>query len=358
MPKFKKIKVESYKPGRFKIKSLRKVIKLSSNESALGVSSRVKKAIQKGQKDIIKYPDNNSINLRKEIAKKFKCNFDKIICGNGSDEIIKIICELFLKPNDEVIVPQYSFLMYRIYASISGAKVLFSKENNFKISINEVLNKVNKRTKIVFLANPNNPTGTYLSKLELTQLRKRLKKNILLVVDDAYFEYMKKKNYTSGLDLFKNKENVIVLRTFSKIHGLASLRVGWGYGSKRIINAMYKIKPPFNVNKIGQYCAIESLKDNDFIKKSVRHNFLWAVKISKELKKFNIQTNETSGNFFLLNFNKAKFSAHHVFNKLEKKGIILRDMNAYKIKNALRLTIGSSFANKEFIKCLRNIFNR
>ena len=138
--------------------------------------------------------------------------------------------------------------MYRIYASISGAKVLFSKENNFKISIDEVLNKVNKRTKIVFLANPNNPTGTYLSKLELIQLRKRLKKNILLVVDDAYFEYMKKKNYTSGLDLFKNKENVIVLRTFSKIHGLASLRVGWGYGSKRIINAMYKIKPPFNVN--------------------------------------------------------------------------------------------------------------
>ena len=189
---------------------------------------------------------------------------DKIICGAGSDEIIQIICQLYLKPSDEVIVPQYSFLMYRIYAQIIGAKVVFSKEKNFKVSVDEILKKVTKKTKLVFIANPNNPTGTYLSKRELIELRKKLNKNILLVLDDAYFEYMKNKDYKPSLDLFKNTNNVVVIRTFSKIYGLASLRVGWGYANKKIINAMNLIKPPFNVNQIAQRAAIEALKDNKF----------------------------------------------------------------------------------------------
>jgi histidinol-phosphate aminotransferase len=190
-----------------------------------------------------------------------------------------MICQLYLKPQDEVIVPQYSFLMYRIYAKIVGAKVIFSKEKNYKVSVSEILKKVYKKTKIVFIANPNNPTGTYLEKKELIELRKKLRNNILLVLDDAYFEYMKNKNYKSSLDLFKNKENVITIRTFSKIYGLASLRIGWGYASKKIINAMNLIKPPFNVNRLAQIAAIESLKDKKFITKSVKHNTVWATKI-------------------------------------------------------------------------------
>ena len=158
--------------------------------------------------------------------------------------------------------------MYRIYSKIVGAKVIFSKEINFKISIKEILKKVTKKTKIVFIANPNNPTGTYLNKKEVLMLRKRLNKNVLLVIDDAYAEYMKNSDYSSGLDLFKNKENVFILRTFSKIFGLASLRVGWGYGSKKIIDALNVIKPPFNVNGIAQLAASESLKDKKFIDKS------------------------------------------------------------------------------------------
>ena len=148
-----------------------------------------------------RYPDGKAQNLRKEISRRYKCNPDKIICGAGSDEVIQMICQLFLKPSDEVIVPQYSFLMYRIYSNIVSAKVKFSKEINFKISNTEILKKVTKKTKIVFLANPNNPTGTYLTKKELLDLRKKLDKNILLVVDDAYAEYMKNKDYKSGLDL-------------------------------------------------------------------------------------------------------------------------------------------------------------
>ena len=190
--KFKKLKVETYKPGKSKLSRLKNIIKLSANESALGFSQKVKKEIN-NKINISKYPDSKSKNLRKYISNKFKCRFENIICGSGSDEIIQIICTLFLKPNDEVIVPQYSFLMYRIYSQISGAKVIYSKENNFKISISEILKKVSKKTKIVFIANPNNPTGTYLEKQELLKLRKRLRSNILLVIDDAYVEYIKKK---------------------------------------------------------------------------------------------------------------------------------------------------------------------
>ena len=357
LPKFKKIGLESYKPGASKLSRFRNIIKLSANESALGTSPKVKKAINK-KINLSKYPDSKTKELRLNISKKFNCDFKKIICGAGSDEIIQIICQLFLKPRDEVIVPQFSFLMYRIYSKNVGANVIYAKEKNYKISVSEIVKKVSKKTKIVFLANPNNPTGTYIEKNELLKLRKKLRGNILLVVDDAYVEYMKNKNYTSGLKLFKNSNNVIVLRTFSKIYGLASLRIGWGYGPKKIIEAMSTIKPPFNTNSAAQLAAVVALNDKSFINKSVRHNFFWANKLKKILNNFNINTNEVTANFLLLNFNKCKYSANYVQKKLENKGIILRGMQSYKIKNALRLTIGNSTANNKLIKILYKVFKK
>ena len=357
LPKFKRNSFESYKPGKSRISRIKNIIKMSANESALGTSPKVKKEINR-KINLSKYPDSESNNLRLNISKKFNCKFDKIICGAGSDEIIQIICQLFLKPKDEVIVPQFSFLMYRIYSKIAGAKVLFAKENNFKISVSEIIKKMSKKTKIVFLANPNNPTGTYLKKNELLELRKKLKSNILLVVDDAYDEYMQKKDYASGLRLFKKSKNVIILRTFSKIYGLASLRIGWGYGAKKIIDAMNIIKPPFNVNMVAQIGAVAALNDKNFIKKSIKHNFIWSNKIKKILNKFNIMTNEVNTNFFLLNFSKCRYSANYIQKKLENNGIILRSMQTYKIKNALRLTIGSSSDNKKLINIFKKIFNK
>jgi len=357
LPKFRKINVKSYRPGKSRLSKIKNIVKLSANESALGLSPKVKREINK-KINFSKYPDNNSNNLRLTISKKFKCQFEKIICGAGSDEIIQIICQLFLKTKDEVIVPQYSFLMYRIYAKISGAKVLDSKEYDYKISVSEIIKKVSKKTKIVFLANPNNPTGTYLKKSELLELRKKLRNNILLVVDDAYDEYINKKDYVSGLSLFKKSKNVIILRTFSKIYGLAALRIGWGYGPKKIIDAMNIIKPPFNVNMVAQIGAVAALNDKNFIKKSIKHNFIWSNKIKKILNKFNIMTNEVNTNFFLLNFSKCRYSANYIQKKLENNGIILRSMQTYKIKNALRLTIGSSSDNKKLINILKKIFNR
>ena len=357
--RFKRFNIDAYKPGRSRIKNMKKVVKLSANESALGVSPKVKKIISNKNLSFFRYPDPKSRKLRMEISKKFKCNIEKIICGSGSDEVIQMLCQLILKPKDEVIVPQFSFLMYRIYAKIVGANVIFSKEKKFKVSISEIIKKVTKKTKMVFLANPNNPTGTYLNRSELIKLRKKLRKNILLVVDDAYFEYMKNLDYSSGLDLFRNKENVFILRTFSKIYGLSSLRVGWGYGAKKIIDALNIIKPPFNVNEVAQKAAVESLKDSKFISRSVKHNIFYATKLKFFLQKYGITSNEVSANFLLLNFKECKFKAKYFNEKLKNKGIILRSTeNGYKIKNMLRLSIGSASENLKFMSAVKSIFNK
>ncbi|MFL2895175.1 MAG: histidinol-phosphate transaminase [Candidatus Pelagibacter sp.] len=357
--RFKKFNIEAYKPGKSSIKRLKRIIKLSANESALEVSPKVKKVISNKNVNFFRYPDGKSKELRNQISKKFKCDKEKIICGAGSDEVIQMLCQLFLKSKDEVIVPQFSFLMYRIYSKIVGAKVVFAREKKFKVSISEILKKVTRKTKIVFLANPNNPTGTYLNKFELVQLRRKLRKNILLVVDDAYAEYMINSDYRSGLDLFKNKQNVFILRTFSKIYGLASLRIGWGYGQKKIIDALNIIKPPFNVNEVAQKAALESLKDIKFISRSIKHNIIYATKLKKFLDKYNINSNEVSANFLLLDFAKCKFKAKYFYKKLKTKGIILRSTeDGYKIKNMLRLTIGSKTDCLKFIRAVESIFNK
>ena len=357
-PKFKKFKIEAYKPGKSKLKKLKKIIKLSANESALGMSPSVAKIISNQKLNLERYPDGKSELLRKEISKKYKCNKDKVICGAGSDEVIQLICQLFLKPKDQVVVPQYSFLMYRIYANIVGAKVVFAKEINFKVSITEIIKKVTKNTKIVFVANPNNPTGTYLTKKEIIELRKKLNKRILLVVDDAYAEYMKNEDYKSGLELFKNMDNVFILRTFSKIFGLASLRVGWGYGSKKIINALNIIKPPFNVSHIAQLAATEALKDKKFIDQSIKHNFLFAKKIKTYLEQYQIFSNSISANFLLLDFKNCKHTAKYLYEKLKQRGIIVRSTeDGYHIRNKLRLTIGSKQENLAFMNAVKNILN-
>ena len=357
VPKFKIFRIKAYKPGRSTLGKLKNITKLSANESALGVSPKAKKVLKLKNLNLSKYPDSKAKLLRKEISKRFNCDFNKVICGAGSDEIIQMICQLFINPRDEVILPEYSFLMYRIYSKIVGAKVVFAKEMNFKISIKEILKKVTKKTKIVFIANPNNPTGTYLNKKEVLELRKRLNKNILLVIDDAYAEYMKNSDYSSGLDLFKNKENVFILRTFSKIFGLASLRVGWGYGSKKIIDALNVIKPPFNVNGIAQLAASESLKDKKFINKSIKHNLFYAKKIKKFLENYSIFSNTVSANFLLLDFEKSRYSANFFYQNLKKKGIILRSTETgYHIKNKLRLTIGSSKENLKFMSIVKRMF--
>tara|TARA_S200000501_G_scaffold331917_1_gene334257 strand:- start:339 stop:1415 length:1077 start_codon:yes stop_codon:yes gene_type:complete len=355
LPKPKKINAEKYVAGLSLFKQKTVKIKLSANESALGPSPRAIKEFNKASKNLKRYPDSEGILLRGVLANKFKLDPRRIILGSGSDQIFELICKSFLKKDDEVIVPEFSFIIYRIYSKIYGAKIKYAKEKNFRISINNIISKVNKRTKIVFLANPNNPTGTIISKKELLRLRKKLRSNILLVVDDAYFEYVKDKNYLPGMKLFSNSKNVIVTRTFSKIYGLAGLRVGWGYGPKNLIYALNKVKPPFNINRAALFAAAESIRDVKWLNKEIKHVNRWAKIFYNNFRSLGIETNSSYGNFLLINFNKIRGNAKRIFLKLAKKGILVRKMDVYKIKNSLRITIGNNFENKRFIKTLRKI---
>jgi len=357
LPKPNNIQAEKYEAGMSLFKKKLARIKLSANESALGPSPKAKKEFIKVSKNFSRYPDPDGTLLRDTLSRKFKLDKNRIILGSGSDQIFELICKSFLKKGDEVIVPKYSFIIYRIYSRMNGAKVIFSKENNFTVSVIDILKKVTSKTKVVFIANPNNPTGTYIKKKDLLFLRKKLRSNILLVVDDAYFEYVKQKDYFSALKLFSNFKNVVMTRTFSKIYGLAGLRVGWGYGSKEIIDTLNKIKPPFNVNRAALFAASAAIKDSTWLNKEIKHVNNWNKNMFNEFKKMKIETNRSYSNFLLINFNKVKINSSKVFKLLAKAGILVRKMDVYGIKNSLRITIGKSEENRKLISKMKKILN-
>jgi len=357
LPKPNNINAQKYVAGMSFFKKKLARIKLSANESALGPSPKAKKEYIKVSKSFARYPDSDGSYLRESLGNKFKLDKNRIILGAGSDQIFELICKAYLKKGDEVIVPKFSFIIYRIYSRMNGAKVIYSKEDNFKVSVRDILKKVTRKTKIVFIANPNNPTGTYVSKKDLLFLRKKLRSNILLVIDDAYFEYVKQKDYSSALKLFSKFKNVAVTRTFSKIYGLAGLRVGWGYASKEIIDVLNKIKPPFNINSAALSAASAAVKDTDWLKKEIKHVNNWNKKMFNEFEKMKIETNRSYSNFLLVNFDKVKINSSKVFKLLAKAGILVRKMNVYGIKNSLRITIGKSEENKKLIFKMKKILN-
>ena len=357
LPKPNKIVGINYIAGLSSFKRKLVKIKLSANESALGPSPRAIKEYNKISKNFKRYPDTNGNSLKNVIAKKFKLDRNRIILGSGSDQIFELICRTYIKKGDEVIVPRYSFIIYRLYSKSNGAKIIYSKENNFKVSVKDILSKVTKKTKVVFLANPNNPTGTFINKIELKNLRKKLRNDILLVIDDAYFEYVQQRDYSSGLKLFSKYKNVLITRTFSKIYGLAGLRVGWGYASKEIINILNQIKPPFNINRPALFAASAAVKDSSWLKKEIKHINKWSKIFFNTFKKMKIETNESKVNFLLVNFDRVNISSNKVFQKLAKSGILVRKMDIYGIKNSLRITIGKSEENKKLIISLKKILN-
>ena len=357
LPKPNNINAQKYVAGMSSFKKKLARIKLSANESALGPSPKAKKEYIKVSKIFSRYPDSDGSYLRESLGNKFKLDKNRIILGAGSDQIFELICKAYLMKGDEVIVPKFSFIIYRIYSRMNGAKVIYSKEDNFKVSVQDILKKVTRKTKIVFIANPNNPTGTYVSKKDLLFLRKKLRSNILLVVDDAYFEYVKQKDYSSALKLFSKFKNVVMTRTFSKIYGLAGLRIGWGYASKEIIDVLNKIKPPFNINSAALFAASAAVKDNAWLNKEIKHVNNWNKKMFNEFKKMKIETNKSYSNFLLVNFNKVKINSSKVFKLLAKSGILVRKMDVYGIKNSLRITIGKSEENIKLISKMKKILN-
>ena len=347
-------KLESYKPnfGNGKVNNL---IRLSANESALGTSLNAIKAINSFSTDLNRYPPQISENLVDAISKRYSVDRNKIILGNGSDELISILAQAFLSSEDEAIYTEYGFLQFPQAISITGAKGIIAKDNKLTVSVDSILSNITKKTKLIFLANANNPTGTFISKNEVIRLHKSLPSNILLVYDAAYSEFITHDDYIDGSELVDNSENVIMLRTFSKLHGLASLRLGWGYCSNYILNNLMKVRGPFSVNLAAILAGTAAINDIDFQNKSIEHNIKWMSWLEKELKKLNLSFQTSVTNFLLIKFsNETKFNAQSAEKFLASRGILVRGMSVYNLPSYLRVSLGTEEENRTLIKELKS----
>ena len=347
-------KLESYKPnfGNGKVKSL---IRLSANEGALGTSSNAIKAINSFSTDLNRYPPQISENLVDAISKRYSVDRNKIILWNSSDELISILAQAFLSSEDEAIYTEYGFLQFPQAISITGAKGIIAKDNKLTVSVDSILSNITKKTKLIFLANANNPTGTFISKDEVIRLHKSIPSNVLLVYDAAYSEFITHDDYIDGSELVDNSENVIMLRTFSKLHGLASLRLGWGYCSNYILNNLMKVRGPFSVNLAAILAGTAAINDIDFQNKSIEHNIKWMSWLEKELKKLNLSFQTSVTNFLLIKFsNETKFNAQSAEKFLASRGILVRGMLVYNLPSYLRVSLGTEEENMTLIKELKS----
>ena len=345
--------IKSYRGGISKIPGKKNVVKLSSNESPFGPSIKVIKKINEIISDSNRYPDGECVDLKKVIGKRYNIPTNKLFCGNGSDEILGIACQLFLEKNDEVIIPKNSFLMYEIYSKINRAKIVFSSTKDYVVSVDDIIKKINKKTKMIFIAHPNNPTGLFLSKKEINLLVKKVPKRIMIVIDTAYAEFITDKQYTNCIQLIKKNKNLIITRTFSKIYGLASLRLGWCIASPEVINTMNKIRGPFNVNKIAQAAGCVAILDRAHEKKIIEHNKKWLNLFKVELKVLPIKIYQSMANFIFINVGKNKDNLNDF---LLSNGVIIRTLENYNIHNCIRVSIGSENENKKFINLMKIFF--
>lgn len=349
--------IESYKPGKSKLKDLSKIIKLSSNENPLGTSPRAIKEYKKHSKEVFRYASGDCYDLRDALSKKHNININQIVCGAGSDEILALIAQGYAGTGDEIIYSEHGFLMYPISAKRVGAKPVSAKETSLRTDIKEIIAQINKRTKIIFIANPNNPTGSYLTDEEINELVNKTPENVIIVLDHAYDELATATDYPNAIETAKKYSNVIVTRTFSKIYGLASLRIGWCYASQNIIDVLNKVRGPFNVSGAAQRAAIGALEDIKFLEKSQNHNSKWLEFINIELSKINdIKTYPSQGNFILIDFLTSK-KALEINEALLNKGIILREMTSYHLPTCLRMTIGTEKENIIVIKELKKLLS-
>ena len=356
-PKENILKVAPYVPGKpiEEVKrelGLKDVVKLASNENPYGPSRRVLAALTKASRQINRYPDGACFYLRQALAKRLKIDENQLIFGNGSDEIIVLAVRAFVRAGEEVVIAKPSFLIYEIASLIEGAVVRAVPLKNFRYDLEGMKASITPKTKIVFIGNPDNPAGTYIPKNELKEFLNAVSENILVFIDEAYFEYVNAKDYPDGINFLKTHKNVVVTRTFSKMYGLAGLRIGYGIGDPSIIGVLDRLREPFNVNALAQAAAIACLEDQKYyrgIAKSVERErkFLYAA-----FKKLGVHYETSFTNFILLKVNGDSTS---VAKALLKKGIIIRDMNVWGLKNYIRVTIGSSKENKLLIKALTEV---
>ena len=348
--------MKPYQPGKpiEEVKremGLKEVIKMASNENPLGPSPKAMAAIRKYLGNINRYPEGGCFYLRQIVAKRLKIKPEQLIFGNGSDELIGLTLRAFVNEGDEVIVAAPTFLMYEVASTVQGAKIRIVPTRYFKYDLKAMKDAVNENTKVVFIANPDNPNGTYVAKHELENFLKGLPEETIVFLDEAYFEFAEDEDYPNGLD-YLGENNLIVTRTFSKAYGLAGLRVGYGVSSPQIIKYMEAVREPFNVNSLAQAGAVAALKDKEFLarsKKAVREGKKY---LYSELKSMGVRYVPSVTNFILMELGAI---AGEAAERLLKKGVIVRNMKAWGLGNFIRVTVGKDAENKRFIRELKRI---
>ncbi|RLQ88628.1 histidinol-phosphate transaminase [Notoacmeibacter ruber] len=352
--------ISPYVPGRSKGEGQARLHKLSSNETPLGASPVAIEAFRDSGETLERYPDGSAADLREAIGAAHGLDPERIICGAGSDELLSLLAYTYLNPGDEGIYCQHGFLVYRIAILAAGGVPVIAPETDETADVDAILAAVTERTKIVFLANPNNPTGTYLPASEVKRLHEGLPKHVVLVLDAAYAEYVEKDDYEAGIELVRSAGNVVMTRTFSKIYGLASLRLGWIYGPEAVIDALNRIRGPFNVTGPAIAAGVAAMGDQTHIAKAVAHNTEWLKKVTEGLEALGLRVTPSVGNFVLIHFPEGDEtkSASEADTFLSERGFILRQVGGYGFPNALRMTIGAAEANEGVLAALAEFLDR
>ncbi len=332
--------IDPYKQGASIINGVENPIKLSANESPLGPSPRAIAAYLAAADNLCRYSDGTQAALREAIASVHRLEVGRIVCGNGSDEILSLLMRAYAGPGDDVVLSEHSFGMCRIHATAQGARVIIAREPDFRISATALLEAVTPATRIVVLATPNNPPGTYLAAAELERLHAGLPADVLLIVDSAYAEFVTAPDYDPGTGLAASADNVVMTRTFSKLYGLAALRIGWAYASSSIIDVLQRIRTPFNTNAPALAAATAAMLDLDYAARVRDHNSRWRETMSRELMQLGLEPIPSVTNFLFVRFPDPARSAEAAWNFLRLRGIIPRPVGAGGPQTHLRITIG------------------
>ena len=348
------LKITPYKAGKNSLPDIAEPFKLSSNESSLGPSPKAMAAFRAAENRLHRYPDAGQMELIRAIAEVHGLEVDRIVCGNGSDELIGLLTRAYVGPGDELLISENHFVMCPIHGMVQDAKIVIAPEKNFRIDVDAILDRVTRKTRMVSIANPNNPTGTYLSQKEVARLNDGLPPDVLLLLDCAYAEYVVQPDFDPGATLVRESANVIMTRTFSKIYGLAGLRIGWAYGPKAIIDIVQRIRCPFNTNCAALAAAAAAVKDTTFIERVREHNAGWLARISDELAGLGLAVVPSVANFYLIDFSGcSEGSARGAIAHLESRGIIPRPPSTGAQEHVLRITVGLDHENEAVLAALR-----
>jgi histidinol-phosphate aminotransferase len=335
------LQIDPYVPGKSSLPGGVKPIKLSSNEGALGPSPRAIAAFKATADDMHRYPDPGSAALTAAIARRYGLKPERIVCGSGSDELIALLMRAYAGPGDEVLYSQYGFIMYPIATLAVGATPVTAPEKDYRTDIDALIARAGPKTKLCFVANPNNPTGTYVPAAEIDRLRKGLPPHVLLVIDAAYAEYVSRNDYTAGADLVERSDNVVMCRTFSKIYALGGLRLGWAYCPPAVADVLHRIRGPFNVSSAAQAAGVAAIEDQAFVDASRAHNDRWLAWLTAELQGLGLSVTPSVGNFVLVRFPAGAKNAAAANAFLNSRAIIPRTLDNYGLAECLRITVGT-----------------